>query len=156
MNETTSNLNQVDGVKRITVSLLPEVYDALDRLIDQRGFQSRSQAVAEMIQQSALEHRRELGDEVMAGTITLFYDESRPGLLQTLSDIQRSHIDEVISSQHILLENEHTMEVLLVQGPAKRLKAISDELITAKGVKSGRLTIFSMILPPIHPFPDEQ
>ena len=42
------------------------------------------------------------------------------------------------------------MHVILLQGPATRLKLIADELITCKGVRSGKLTISSAILPPIH------
>jgi CopG family nickel-responsive transcriptional regulator len=42
------------------------------------------------------------------------------------------------------------MVVMLVQGPASRLKIIADKLITCKGVRSGKLTISSAILPPIH------
>jgi len=144
-----------DYVKRVSISLPPDVFESLDELVQLRGFQSRSQAISEMIQQSLIEHHEDRGEEVMAGTITLFYDESWPGVLQALAKIERKHVDEVISSQHILLENNHTMEVLLVQGPANRLKAISDKLVTCKGVKSGRLTITSMILPPIHPLPQD-
>jgi hypothetical protein len=59
-------------------------------------------------------------------------------------------IAEVISKQHVLLEDNHMMEVILVQGPASRLKAIADELITCKGVRSGKLTISSALIPPIH------
>ena len=118
------------------------------------AFQSRSQAIAEMVCQSTTEYARDWGSELMAGTITMFYDESRPGLLQRLADIQRQNIREVISSQHVLLESNHTMEVLLVQGPGERLRHISNELISCKGVRSGRLTISPIILPPIHPLPD--
>jgi len=142
-----------EGVKRISVSLTPEVFDALDLLVERRGFPSRSQAVAEMIHQSVIEYYQSHGDEIMAGTITLFYDASHPNLLQTLAGIQREHIDEVISSQHVQLENNHTMEVLLVQGPAQTLRDITNELTTCKGVKTGRLTLSSTILPPIHPLP---
>lgn len=143
------------GVKRISISLPSEVYRELDNLVKARGFTNRSQAVSEMINASLIEHYKQRGTEMMAGTITLFYDESKPNLLQQLASIEREYIDEVISSQHILLEEEHTMEVLLVQGPARRLKMIADKLITCKGVKSGRLVMMSLLLPPIHPFPDE-
>lgn len=142
--------SKAEGVKRISVSLPPRVFAELDRLVVDRGFENRSQAISEMIHQSLTEHYQEQGSRLMAGTITLFYDESKPGLLQALAEIQRSHIEEVISSQHVLLEDNHTMEVLLVQGPADRLKEIADELITCKGVRSGKLTISSAILPPIH------
>ncbi|MEM9281444.1 MAG: nickel-responsive transcriptional regulator NikR [Verrucomicrobiota bacterium] len=143
------------GVKRISISLPNAVYHELDNLVKARGFSNRSQAVSEMINASLIEHYKQRGTEMMAGTITLFYDESKPGLLAQLASIERDYIDEVISSQHILLEEDHTMEVILVQGPARRLKMIADKLITCKGVKSGRLVMMSLLLPPIHPFPEE-
>lgn len=139
-----------EGVKRISISLPPSVFHELDQLVAKRGFENRSQAISEMIHQSATEHFQERGNRLMAGTITLFYDESKPGLLQALAEIARVHIDEVISSQNVLLEDHHTMVVMLVQGPASRLKTIADKLITCKGVRSGKLTISSAILPPIH------
>ncbi len=142
------------GVHRISISLPEEVYRELDNLVRARGFTNRSQAIAEMINNSLLEHYKERGAELMAGTITLFYDESKPGLLAELASIQRSYIDEVISSQHVLLEKNQTMEILIVQGPARRLKRIADRLITCKGIKSGRLTMSPSILPPIHPLPN--
>lgn len=143
------------GVKRISISLPSGVYRELDNLVKARGFTNRSQAVAEMINASLIEHYKQRGTEMMAGTITLFYDESKPNLLQQLASIERDYIDEVISSHHILLEDDHTMEVILVQGPARRLKMIADKLITCKGVKSGRLVMMSLLIPPIHPFPGE-
>lgn len=154
--ETPNLLNLVEkGVKRISISLPAAVYRELDNLVKARGFTNRSQAVAEMINASLIEHYKQRGSEMMAGTITLFYDESKPGLLQQLASIEREHINEVISSQHILLEQNHTMEVILVQGPARRLKLIADKLITCKGVKSGRLVMMSMLMPPIHPLPSD-
>jgi hypothetical protein len=36
-----------DGVRRVTVSMPEETFQALDRLVGERGFDSRSQAVAE-------------------------------------------------------------------------------------------------------------
>ena len=139
-----------EGVKRISISLPPSVFHELDQLVAKRGFENRSQAISEMIHQSATEHFQESGNRLMAGTITLFYDESKPGLLQALAELARAHIDEVIRSQNVLLEDHHTMVVMLVQGPASRLKTIADKLITCKGVRSGKLTISSAILPPIH------
>lgn len=146
-----SRMDKPKGVKRISISLSRDAYDSLTNLVAARGFENRSQAVSEMINSSRIEHFKHRGAELMAGTITLFYDEGRPGLLQQLARIQRDHIDEVISSQHILLEENHTMELLLVQGPARRLKMISDNLISCKGVKSGRLVMTTLIMPPIHP-----
>ncbi len=144
-------MNDSDSkVKRVSISLSNDIYTSLDRITEQRGFKSRSQAISEMVAQNAMVCAHELGDEVVAGTITLVYDESRPGLLGKISEIERIHIDEVISTQHVLLEDNHVLEVILVQGAAKQLTKIKDKVASCKGVKSCHLTLSTQILPPIH------
>ena len=139
-----------DGVRRVTVSMPEETFQALDRLVGERGFDSRSQAVAEMVHQHAAQHLGKVGTEVMAGTLTLVYDESKSTLLRDLSRIFRDHIAEVISSQHVLLEDEHVLEVILMQGPARTLREIANKLVTCKGVKTAQLTLTPHLIPPLH------
>lgn len=142
--------NSSEGLRRITVSMCEDTFQALDRIVNERGFDSRSQAISEMIHQQAAEHLGKIGSQVMAGTLTLIYDESKSSLLRDLSRICREHLSEVISSQHILLEDDHVLEVLLMQGPARTLREIANELVTCKGVKSTHLTLTPHLLPPLH------
>jgi CopG family nickel-responsive transcriptional regulator len=44
------------------------------------------------------------------------------------------------------------MEVVLVQGPARRLQAISDEMTSRRGVISGRMHLVAALIPQLHPF----
>jgi len=140
-------------VQRISVSLPDAVFRQLDQMVQERGHESRSKAIADMITHSALEHEEDKGDSIMTGTITIVYDESKGHLLQRLAELERNFVDEVISSLHVQLQDNHRMEVLLVQGPANQLKRIADKLMAIKGVKAGKLTLTSMIIPPIHPLP---
>jgi CopG family nickel-responsive transcriptional regulator len=142
-----------EGVQRISISLPGSVFRELDQLIAERGLESRSKAVADMVTQFALKHKEDRGTNIMAGTITVVYDISTGTLLQRLAELQRHHIDEVISSLHVQLENNHRMEVLLVQGPVETLKSIVDKLVAIKGVKTGKLSLTATIMPPIHPLP---
>ncbi len=139
-----------DSLRRITISMPEDTFLALDRIVTERGFDSRSQAIVEMIHQQAAEHLGKIGTQVMAGTLTMIYDESKSTLLKDLSRVCREHITEVISSQHILLEDDHVLEVLLMQGPANTLRQIANELVTCKGVKSTHLTLTPHLLPPLH------
>jgi CopG family nickel-responsive transcriptional regulator len=139
-----------DGLRRITVSMPEETFQAFERMVAERGFDSRSQAVAEMINQHSAQHLGKIGKEVMAATLTLVYDESKSTLLRDLSRIFREHVAEVISSQHVLLEDEHVLEVILMQGPAKTLRDIMNKLVTCKGVKTAQLTLTPHLIPPIH------
>jgi CopG family nickel-responsive transcriptional regulator len=55
----------------------------------------------------------------------------------------------VVTSMHVHLEHHNYMEVLLVQGPADKLQALADELVTVRGVKQGKLTLAATALPPL-------
>lgn len=141
------------GVSRISVSLPEPLLRQLDSMVAVRGFESRSQAIAEMINQQLVEHKQQLGEEIMAGTITLVYDHSTPGVQKQLAELQHAFLSEVISSLHVHLMHAHTMEVILVQGPATRLQAIADQMVTCRGVITGRLQLTTAIIPPVHPLP---
>lgn len=141
-------------VSRISVSLPAPLLWQFDGMVSERGFESRSQAIAEMINERLTEYRTRSGDEIVAGVITLVYDHSRRGLQKQLADLQHRYLDEVISSLHVQLMRAHTMEVVLVQGPAVRLQQIADELVTCRGVISGMFQLIAAILPPFHPFPE--
>lgn len=140
-------------VSRISVSMSQELLVELDSMVECRGFKSRSQAICDMVNQQLVEHKCQLGDEVMAGTITVFYDRSVKGLQKKLSDLQFKYIDEVISSLHVHLAENKMMEVILVQGPTRSMKAIENEIIALRGVITGKLQLIAAVIPPLHPLP---
>jgi CopG family nickel-responsive transcriptional regulator len=140
-------------VSRITISLSEELLTDLDQVVTQRGFQSRSQAVADFVHRALVDTKSELGDDVMVGTITLFYDHTVGGLQQRLAALQRRYIDEVISSLHVHLTGEKTLEVILVQGPAPKLRAVAGDMGKLRGVISGHLQLAAAVIPPLHPLP---
>jgi CopG family nickel-responsive transcriptional regulator len=140
-----------EPVSRISISLPPDVSRGLDKLVEARGFESRSQAVTSIINASLLEHQKETEKGIMAGTITLFYNQGRKNILEELAALKRRFLDEVIGSLQVQLENDHVMDVILVQGPVAILQKITDRLVACKGVKVGKLTLTSTIMPPIHP-----
>jgi len=142
-------------VSRISISLPEKLLADLDRMVKQRGFESRSQAVNEMLHQALLEHKNDVGDDVMVGIIALFYNNAVPGLQKQLADLQVRYIDEVISSLHIHLMHNKTMEVVLVQGPARSLQLIADEMTSRRGVISGKMHLVAALIPQVHPFIDK-
>lgn len=155
----TQGRSRQDGgstpVSRISMSLPPQLLDELDRMVASRGYDSRSQAIGEMVTYQLAEHKRRLGNDVMVGTITLLYDRLTRGLQKKLADLQYRHIDEVISSLHVHLTHDQMMEVILVQGPADLLQDIADEMIAQRGVRTGRLQLLAAVIPPLHAATDD-
>jgi CopG family nickel-responsive transcriptional regulator len=139
-------------VSRISISLPEDLLCDLDRMVEARGFESRSQAVNDMLHQFLMEHKHERGNDVMVGIVALFYNNSVPGLQKQLADLQFRHIDEVISSLHVHLMHNQTMEVILVQGPARKLQLIADEMTSRRGVVSGKMHLIAALIPQLHPF----
>jgi CopG family transcriptional regulator, nickel-responsive regulator len=140
-------------VSRISISLPDSLQAELDQMVASRGFGSRSQAINDMLRQHVADHMRQVGNEVMVGTITILYNNAIRGLQKTLADLQFRHLGEVISSLHVHLKDNQTMEVILVQGPAQTVQAIADEIITLRGVITGRLQLMAAMIPPVHPMP---
>ena len=143
-------------VSRISMSLPETLLCDLDRMVEERGFDSRSQAIADVLYQSLVEHKSDVGQDVMVGVVTLFYDNSVAGLQKQLADLQFRHIAEVISSLHVHLMHNQTMEVILVQGPAQKLRVIAYELTSRRGVISGKMHLIAALIPQLHPFRQER
>lgn len=139
-----------DKTERISISLPSQLVRELDRLVTDGGYRNRSQAVAQMIRNTLLDHYEQKGSRVMAGAITLVYDESQSNLKTRLVGIQRKYIDSVISSLNVLLEDNYSLEVLQVQGPVDTLNVIVREIRALKGVENCKLVLSSAVLPPIH------
>lgn len=135
---------------RLSVSLPSELLAELDAMVSERGLPSRSQMIAELIRHALAEHHEARTDAVLAGTLTLIYRADSGRVRQALAQIQTTYVTEVISSQHVLLEDDQSLEVLLVQGPAPRLNALCDDLRKVRGVQQIKLVTTTALLPPLH------
>lgn len=106
-----------------------------------KGYVNRSLAIADMLRDQLVEHRKHFGREEIVGTITLVYDHHRQHVQEALTEIQHDHHEVIISAVHVHLDHHNCLEVLIVKGKAALVKKIADELIAAKGVKHGKLTV---------------
>jgi CopG family transcriptional regulator, nickel-responsive regulator len=145
MSSDSSNL------ARLSMSLPAELFRQLDVMVEERGLPSRSQLIAELIRHALADHEaRFRPEDMLAGTVTLVYRGSRGRVRQQLAETQADYLKEVISSQHVFLEDDQSLEVLLVQGPAVRLEALCDSLRSIRGVHQLQLVTTTALLPPLH------
>ncbi|MEQ5788578.1 CopG family ribbon-helix-helix protein [Erythrobacter sp. NFXS35] len=136
---------------RLSMSLPADLFRQLDMMVDERGLPSRSQLIAELIRHALAEHEAlTRPDDMLAGTVTIVYAGSGGRVRQQLAETQSDYLKEVISSQHVFLEQDQSLEVLLVQGPAVRLKQLCDALRTIRGVQQLQLVTTTALLPPLH------
>jgi CopG family transcriptional regulator, nickel-responsive regulator len=136
---------------RLSMSLPSELLRQLDGMVDESGLPSRSQLISELIRHALAEHEALTRPEnMLAGTITLVYRGDRGRVRHRLAQTQAEFLKEVISSQHVFLEDDQSLEVLLVQGPSVRLKELCDALRRIRGVHQLKLVTTKALLPPLY------
>lgn len=143
--------SETAGLARLSMSLPAELFRQLDVMVEERGLPSRSQLIAELIRHALAEHAAlSRPDEMLAGTITIVYRADSGRVRHQLAETQTDYLKEVISAQHVFLEEDQSLEVLLVQGPAVRLQELCDALRRVRGVQQLQLVTTTALLPPLH------
>lgn len=137
---------------RLGISLPTEMLTALDTMIVSRGLANRSQTMSELIRHELAEHGETEVEGVIAGTITLIYRAESGRVRHALAQTQLTYLKEVISSQHVFLEDDQSLEVLLVRGPAGRLRRLCDDLRKVRGVQQIKLVTTTALLSPLHAY----
>jgi CopG family nickel-responsive transcriptional regulator len=132
----------MNKIVRFGVSIERRLLDAFDRMIGGRGCENRSKAIADLVREKLVEREWAAGREVV-GTITMVYDHHQRELTERLTDIQHNCYREILSSQHIHLDHDHCLEVVVVKGAPAKIRRLADEMKACRGVKHLHLTMSS-------------
>jgi len=136
---------------RFTISLDPSLAAAFDRLIKDRGYTTRSEAVRDILrtQLQADQSQRDLKGACVAN-LSYVYNHHERELAERLASVQHDHHDLVISSMHAHLDHEQCIETVLLKGPAQRVRAFADAIIAERGIRHGKLNLVSVELTSPH------
>ncbi len=130
------------GIVRFGVSLDREILERFDKLIKERNYSNRSEAIRDLIREEFVKREWIEGDDV-AGAIVLIYDHHRKDLLYKITDIQHNYQRLIISTQHIHLDHDNCLEIIAVRGNPNEVRQLADKLKAIKGVKHGNLSMSS-------------
>ncbi|HEY3739037.1 MAG TPA: nickel-responsive transcriptional regulator NikR [Bryobacteraceae bacterium] len=126
---------------RIGVALESDLLEEFDRLIERRGYSSRSEAFRDMIRGELNQMQVSSPEQHVIGTLTIIYDHNVRQLSEKLTGMQHEHHHEIVSTLHVHLDHDRCLEVLVLRGRAVGVQQIADRLVATKGVMQGRLTL---------------
>jgi len=130
-------------IERIGVSVADNLLRQFDRLIEQKGYANRSEAIRDLIRESlAQEQLKNPASEAVAG-IFLVYDHHTMGLNRKLNEMQHSQFFHVIASTHIHLDHHNCLEVIILKGKTGQIKKLADSLACVKGVRNSRVNLMT-------------
>lgn len=130
----------MSDIIRFGVSLEKELLEKFDILIKKKKFPNRSEAIRDLIRENLVKREWIEGKEVV-GAIILVFDHHKRELMNTLTDIQHDFYQLIISSQHVHLDHDNCLEIIVVRGKPRGVKELADKLRATKGVKYGALSI---------------
>lgn len=142
-------------MQRLTVSLDEEIARLFDSVVTEQGYRSRSEAVRDLVRQS-VEARRQEGAAGAQCVANLSYIYHRtPTLAQRLLDMQQAHHDLVVSTMHVTLDHESSLETMVLKGPTPAVRALADAIRAERGVRFGSLNLVSVDPNDRHDHPDD-
>jgi CopG family transcriptional regulator, nickel-responsive regulator len=130
-------------IVRFSVSLEEELLAQFDGYCTEKHFATRSEAIRQLLRERLTTEAWESDSRDAAGTLTLVYDHHRPQLRKRLTALQHEHTDLVVAALHAHLTHNLCLEVIVLRGPAARLRKIAAQLRGLKGIFKGELVMAS-------------
>lgn len=130
----------MSGIVRFGVSLEKKLLARFDKLIKEKNYPTRSEAIRDLIRENLVKTEWTTKGKEVAGTITLVYDHHKRELINKLTDIQHDFHEFIISAQHIHLDHDNCLEIVVVKGKPGEVEKLFQKIRSTKGVKHGSLT----------------
>lgn len=126
---------------RFSIAMPDDLLVQFDNLVARRGVaKNRSEVMRDLVRESLVDEEWEDPNAEIVGTLTMVFTHHASDLQNKLDQIQHSHHDKIVSSLHVHLDSHNCLEVIVMRGQSKTIRAISDSILGIKGVKHGRLT----------------
>ncbi|MDR1910826.1 MAG: nickel-responsive transcriptional regulator NikR [Helicobacteraceae bacterium] len=125
---------------RFSVSLPKELLETLDRQIINKGYDSRSEFVRDLIREQITAERWESGEEAVYGNLTLIYDHHSRELNAKMIDLAHQNATIVLCSTHVHIDHNNCMESIILKGKPNEIESVAAHIGGLRGVLFAKLT----------------
>ncbi len=130
----------MSDIIRFGVSIDQDLLENYDRLIAERGYATRSEALRDLIRDTLIQQKIETQSEVQAlGSLTLVYDHHARNLAQEMGALQHDFHDIILSVMHLHVSHDDCMEIIALRGIVSEIVKLANNLLSLKGIKNGKL-----------------
>jgi CopG family nickel-responsive transcriptional regulator len=125
---------------RFGVSIDQDLLENYDRLINERGYATRSEALRDLIRDALIQQKIEMQTDIPAlGSLTLVYDHHARNLAQEMGEIQHRFHDNILSVMHLHVSHDDCLEIVALRGIVAEIIELANALLSLKGIKNGKL-----------------
>lgn len=120
---------------RFGISLEKELLERFDNYIKKQNYNQRSEAIRDLVRSELVKEEWGDGKKQVAGAISLVYDHHKRELVNQLMNIQHDYHENIVSTQHVHLDHNNCLEVIVVKGKSSDAEGLYKKLKTLKGIK---------------------
>lgn len=131
----------MENITRFGVSIEPDLLKKFDKIIKNKGYTNRSEAIRDLIRKNIVCEENAEPDAEGLGTLTMIYDHHTSPLTTRLLEIQHDHHHEILTTTHIHVDHHTCLEVLVLKGKTGYMQKLANKIIALKGIKHGELVL---------------
>lgn len=132
-------------MERFTISLEEDLARDFDRLIAEKGYGNRSEALRDLIR-GFLERSREEGEASpdCVANLSYVFNHHQRDLAERLTELGHQHHDLALATLHTHLDHENCLESAMLRGPTAAVRAYAETLMAETGVRHGVLNLIAV------------
>ena len=111
-------------MERVTITIDEALLATIDRLVERKGYASRSEAVRDLVREAVDRAAREDAAAPCVATLSYVYDHAVRDLARRLTQSHHDHHDLAVASMHVHLDHAACLEVAVLRGPIRRGAAL--------------------------------
>ncbi len=130
----------------VSISLTQQILDSLEKLIEKRGYFSRSEAIRDAIRGIILEYDVSIKNEdLVFATIIIISEYERHDVEKKLSKLRHEFNHIVIEDTHRHIKDKYCVESFLAEGKNSEVINLLGRIRGIRGINQIKYTILPLI-----------
>ena len=126
-------------MNRVTIVLDDELLEEVDRMVETRGYQNRSEAIRDLTRGGLRQAVEKVDTGECVAALVYAYDHGERDLPKRLAKTFHDHHDVIVSALHVYVDHDSSLQVSVLRGKAGDVRHLADHVIAERGVRYGRL-----------------
>ena len=130
----------MSDLARVSLSLEESLLESLAKLVEENGYENRSEYIRDLIREQLTREEWKSGGEVI-GTLTLIYNHHQRGVTEKLVDLQHHSGEHVLASTHVHISHEICAEMIMLRGNGAGIVKLANAMKKLRGVLHAELAM---------------
>ncbi len=122
------------NVERISFTVPSDFLQEFDKLTEELGYKSRSQAISDAMRSFFTKKKQQDSNIEVDGFVIIAYNHHHRNVLEELTELEHHSKINIRSSMHIHVSEENCSEVIAVRGKLENIKTFANKLQSIKGM----------------------